>query len=193
MAVILPYAARVSTPALPYRGHAPVTWDTKSIADLKNTVDTHNHDGRYSPSALTYYLECNNGDGTNTLQTIPNATWRKLDVAGPVAANPGGGFNAGTDIYTIPGGGIYVCQALVRIKDGFAVACNLGIGWHTSEIDGYWFQWNKYVTGSGGRCALDYTRIAAHAFNDQYRLYCFQDSGSNMDLTAINLSVFRIG
>jgi hypothetical protein len=178
-------------PVLPYRGHAPVTWDTKTLAALMAALPS-----TYAPSALAYYLETNGGDGTNTWQTIGsgvNNPMTTLNVAGTVAANPGGGFNAGTDIYTIPGGGIYVCQALVRVKDGFSGNFNLGIGWHTSSIDGYWFQWNKYVTGSGGRCSFDYTRVASFAPNDPCRLYCFQDSGSNVDLTAVNLSVYRIG
>jgi len=186
----------------PIRGYAGITWDTRTLKALIDSLGgvgasapsaSHNHDGRYSPSALVNYLETNNGNGASIIQTINNATWTRLNVAGTVAANPGGGFDASSDIYTIPGGGVYVCQALVRVTDGFGTNCNLGIGWNTTEADGYWFQWNKYVTGSGGRCSLDYTRIASHALNAQYRLYAFQDSGFNMDITAINLSVFRIG
>ena len=45
----------------------------------------------------------------------------------------------------------------------------------------------------GGRLSVDYTRVASFAVNSQLRLYCFQDSGGNMALTAIGLSVWRIG
>jgi hypothetical protein len=186
----------------PYRGYAAPTWDTKTLASLIAALGgvgaaapaaSHNHAGAYPPSALVNYLETNNGDGTNTMQTIASGTpFKRLNVAGTVSANPGGGFDAGTDVYTIPGGGIYICQALVRIKDGTGGSFNFGIGWHTSEDDGYWFQWNKYFTGAGGRCSFDYTRVAAFGVGNQCRLYCFQDSGNPVDLTAVNLSVWRI-
>jgi len=186
----------------PYRGYAGPTWDTRTLASLIASLGGVGAapppalavaDARYAPSAQQYYLECNNGDGTNTLQTISNAVFTSLNIAGTVTANPGGGFNATTDIYTLPVNGIYACQALVRIKDGFGTNCNLGIGWHTSNIDGYWFQWNKFFTGAGGRCSFDYTRITSFSAGQQLRLYCFQDSGVNMDLTAVNLSCWRIG
>lgn len=199
MPVILPYAARVTTPPLPYRGHAPVTWDTRSLADhmADNTAHgggaTHNHDGRYSPSALTYYLETSNGDGTNTMQTINNATWTTVDVAGAVPSNPDGGFNATTDIYTLSGGGIYICTALLRVKDGFGGNFNMGIGIGTANADGAHVQWNKYFTGAGGRCAFNYMRAASFAPGNQLRLYCFQDSGGNVDLSRVALAIWRIG
>jgi hypothetical protein len=47
MPVILPYAARVSMPGpapvppLPYRGHAPVTWATRSLADHMADTTVH--------------------------------------------------------------------------------------------------------------------------------------------------------
>lgn len=187
----------------PIRGYAGITWDTRTLKALIDSLGGvgasapnagHNHAGTYPPSALVNYLETNNGNGSGIVQTITSGTpFKRLNVAGAVAANPGGGFDSGTDIYQVPGGGIYVCQALVRITDGFGTNCNFGMGWHTSEVDGYWFQWNKYVTGSGGRCSFDYTRVASFNVNDQCRLYCFQDSGFSMDITAINLSVWRIG
>lgn len=201
----------------PMRDYAPVTWDTQRISEVitelnalnttvaANTsaiagkvdsashVNQDGHPGIYQPSALQYYLETNNGNGASVVQTVPTATFRKLDVAGTVATNNGGGFSSSTDIYTVPAGGIYVAQALVRVTDGFGTATSVGIGWHTSEIDGYWFQWNKYVTGAGNRCSLDYTRIASWSAGNQLRLYMYQDSTFNMDITAINLSVWRIG
>lgn len=186
----------------PLRGYAAPTWDTRTLKALIDSLGgvgvaapaaAHNHDTRYAPSALAYYLETSNGNGASTIQTCTHQIWSKLNVAGTVANNPGGGFDAATDIYTVPAGGIYVAQALVRITDGFGTNCNVGIGWHTSEVDGYWFQWNKYVTGSGGRCSFDYTRVASFGVGNQLRLYLWQDSGSNMDITGINLSVWRIG
>lgn len=183
-----------------YRGHAPVTFDTVTAQAIIDEVNAHGTTlaaapTAYAPSASAYYLETNNGNGTGTVQTIANTTWTKLDVAGTVATNNGGGFNAGTDIYTIPVSGIYICQALVRIADSYPTNANLGIGFHTSEVDGYWFQWNKIMplnTG-GSRLSVDYTRVASYTAGWQSRLYCFQDSGSPMAITAINLSVWRIG
>lgn len=190
------------------RDYAPVTWDTQRTAEViteLNTLGTtvsgkldsshagsNGHAGIYTPSANQYYLETNNGNGSGVVQTISSNTWTRLNVAGTVANNNGGGFNSGSDIYTVPGGGIYVAQALVRITDGYGTACNVGIGFGTNEADGYWFQWNKYVLGSGGRCSFDYTRVASFNTSDQLRLYMYQD-GPTMDLTAINLSVWRIG
>lgn len=202
------YASRSVTLPDPIRGYAGITWDTRTLKSLIDAMGgagasapvagsyapaSHTHASLYPPSALQYYLETNNGNGASIVQTINSAVWTRLNVAGTVATNNGGGFSAASDIYTIPGGGIYVAQALVRVTDGFGTNCNLGIGWHTSESDGYWFQWNKYVTGSGGRCSLDYTRAATWNAGDQCRLYAFQDSGFNMDITALNLSVWRIG
>lgn len=187
----------------PIRGYSAIDFDTVSLKaaidalnSLKSTVDSHagsnGHAGIYSPSANQYYLETNNGNGAGVVQTISNLTWTRLNVAGTVANNNGGGFNSSTDIYTVPASGIYVAQALVRITDSYASYCNVGLGWHTTESDGYWFQWNKYVTGSGGRCSFDYTRVASFNSGDQLRLYILQD-GPTMDLTAINLSVWRVG
>jgi hypothetical protein len=186
----------MTLPASAYRGYSAPTWDTKTIQqvlDYLQTTTLPTLDTRYAPSALAYYLETNNGNGASTIQTISNVTFTSIDVAGTVAANPGGGFNATTDLYTLPAGGIYVCQALVRIADGFGTSTNVGLGVHTSNVDGYWFQWNKYVTGGGGRCSFDYTRVASFAAGNQLRLYMFQESGGNMAITACNLSIWRIG
>lgn len=181
----------------PIRDYAAVTWDTQRIAEVITELNAHagsnGHAGIYSPSALQYYLETSNGDGTNTMQTISNTTFTTVDVAGSVPSNPDGGFNSTTDIYTLSAGGIYVCTAMVRIKDGFATTCNFGVGIHTSNVDGAHFQWNKYFTGAGGRCAFSYLRSASFSAGNQLRLFVWQDSGGNMDLSRVALAIWRIG
>lgn len=184
----------------PQRDFAPVTHDTNRIGEViteLNALGTHpgtdGHSGIYSPSALQYYLETSNGDGTNLMQSLPNAVWTTIDVAGTVATNNGGGFNSTTDIYTLPAGGIYICTALLRVIDGFGTNCNLGIGIGTANADAAHVQWNKYVTGSGGRCAFSYLRAASFASGNQLRLYAFQDSGVSMTLTRVALAIWRIG
>lgn len=194
----------------PYRGFAAVTHDTNRIAEvitelnaLNTTVsgklstshaNSDGHPGIYSPSALAYYLEVANDGAGSSIQTIGTASWTTINVGGTVATNNGGGtWNSSSDEYTIPAGGVYVSQALVRVEDSVGASFNLGLGVHTSNVDGYWFQWNKYVTGGGGRCAFDYTRVCSFGVGNQVRLYCFQDSGSNKNLWAAQLAIYRIG
>jgi hypothetical protein len=191
MAVILPYAAGMSAPGLPYRGHAPVTWDTKTLAGIM--ADRALNPDRYAPSAKAYFCDVQNGDGIATITALNNVQWTTINVAGTVNANPGGGFDAATDYYTTPIAGIYFCQALVRLHEGFGTSTNVGIGIHTSNDDGYWFQWNKYVSGGGGRCSLDYTRIASFPQGAPLRLYAWQESGFTMNVTRASMQIFRIG
>lgn len=187
----------------PYRGHAQPTWDTRTLATLIALLggvggtppagSGHTHDSRYAPSAGAYFLDCENGDGIGTITALTNASWLTINVAGTVWSNPGGGFDSGTDYYTTPVAGVYLCQALVRVADGFGSSFNLGLGISTANADGPFFQWNKYVTGGGGRCAFDYTRIASFAANVPLRLYAFQDSGSTVNITRAALQIWRIG
>ena len=191
----------------PYRGHAQPSWDTRTLAALITALGGvggaapaaagHNHDSRYdpryAPSAGTYFCDVENGDGVGTITAIPNTAFTRINVAGSVWANPGGGWDSATDIYTCPVAGTYLCQALVRITDGFGTNCNVGLGIASAEGDGSWFQWNKYVTGSGGRCSFDYTRIMGCSAGQQLRLYGFQDSGVTMNITRAGMQIWRIG
>jgi hypothetical protein len=195
----------------PYRGYSQPTWDTvtlQSVIDavnaLKSSVDAHttalnNLPNLYALSPLQHWLDCDNGNGSATVQTLPNggATGTTLDVAGNVWANPGGGFNTSTDLYTTPVSGTWLCRAQMRIADGFGTNCNIALGINAgsnggNNIGGSWVMWNKYVTGSGGRCSLDTTRIFGAGAGDTIRAYAWQDSGTTMALTATALQIWHI-
>jgi hypothetical protein len=192
-------AAPMTLPTSAYRGYAGVSWDTvtvQKILDYLNTglapaMDARN-DGRYAVSPLRYYVDVENGDGTNVLNAVSNATWTRINAAGTVWANNGGGWDSGNDWYTIPANGTYFCQALVRLQDGIGTSFNFGLGIGLTEGDGSWFQWNKYFTGAGGRCAFDYTRIAGFTAGQQVRLYCFQDSGATQNVTRAAMQIWRM-
>jgi hypothetical protein len=199
-----PFTLPIVTLPDPFRGYAGPTWDTRTLASLIAALGGVGAapppalavaDARYAPSAKAHFMSVTNGTGAGTIQTLSNAVFTTMDIAGTVAVDTDGALNTTTDIYTVPATGTYYCQALVRVADSFAVNSNLGIGIHTSNIDGAWLQWNKIMplnTG-GGRLSCDYTRIAPFNGGDQLRLYCFQDSGGNMNITALSVQIWRIG
>lgn len=185
----------------PYRGHAAVTWDTKTLASLIAALGGVGAgappalsvaDARYARSPLAYFVDVENGDGTGTITTVNNATWTKINAAGTVWANNAGGWDSNTDLYTIPAGGTYYCQALVRLADGISQNFNMALGIGPNLADGAFVQWNKYFTGAGGRCAFDYTRIAGFSQGQTVQLYCFQDSGVTQNVTRASLQFWRM-
>jgi hypothetical protein len=185
----------VTLPSTAYRGHAAPTWDTKTIQQLIDYLQTTTLpvlDGRYARSPLAYFVDVENGDGLSTINAVSNAVWTRINAAGTVWANNGGGWDSSADLYTIPAGGTYYCQALVRLADGIAQNFNLALGIGPSLADGAFVQWNKYFTGAGGRCSFDYTRIAGFAAGQQVQLYCFHDSGVTQNVTRASLQFWRL-
>jgi hypothetical protein len=199
-----PFTLLIVTLPDPFRGYAAPSWDTRTLASLIAALGGVGvsappalavADNRYAPNAKAHFMSVTNGTGAGTIQTLSNAVFTTMDIAGTVTVDTDGALNTTTDIYTVPTTGTYLCQALVRVADGFTVNSNLGIGIHTSNVDGAWVQWNKIMplnTG-GGRLSCDYTRIAPFNSGDQLRLYCFQDSGGNMNITAMSVQIWRIG
>lgn len=189
----------------PIRDYAPVTWDTQRTAEvitelnaLNTTVGSHpgtdGHSGIYTPSANQYYIESQNGNGAGTVQTISTGgSATVLDLATAVTSN-GGGFNAGADTYTVPGGGIYVAHLHVRIADS-AAAGNIGLQFHDSSTFGHYTQWNQHsAAGTGGvRHSFQYMRVASWSTSTVLRAYMYQDSGGPMAVTMIFLAIWRIG
>ena len=176
-----------------YRGHAPVTFDTVTAQAIVDEVNAHTGNaGIHGAGAGAYFLDVDNGDGTGVVTALSNVSWQTINVGGTVRANPGGGWDSGTDIYTTPVAGVYFCQALVRMHEGFGTSTNVGIGIHTSNDDFSGFQWNKYTTGGGGRCSFDYTRIASFPAGAPLRLYAWQESGTVMNVTRASLQIFKV-
>jgi len=190
----------VTLPSTAYRGHAAPTWDTKTIQQMIDYLTSSfstpvldaRYDTRYARSPLSYWADVANGDGVGTITAANNATWTKINAAGTVFANNGGGWDSNTDTYTAPANGTYYCQALVRLADGISQSFNLGIGIGDTAADGAHVQWNKYFTGAGGRCSFDYTRICGLNAGQGVFLYCFHDSGVTQNITRAALQIWRI-
>jgi len=189
--------------------HGPITWDTrfaKLTADEVNAISNHVNNvlpTLYAPSAKTYFCDVNmaGSPAGATKQVIPNATFETLKLDTKVTDTTNS-FNTANWIYTVPASGVYFCQALIRPTDGqvskggFPDGTGVGVGIHTSNGDGTWFQWNKWMwmSGAGGnRLSWDYTRIAAFNQNDLLRLYMFSDLGGQFDITRASMQIWRIG
>lgn len=123
------------------------------------------------------------GNGTSTAQTISSGSFTTI-VLDTEAADVSSRFNPTTGIYTCAAAGLYDVTARVRVVDGNADGRNFGIGVHTSNADGAWFQWYRISTPSTGRWTAGYTRTAQFAANDQLRLYCYSDGGTTLINTA---------
>ena len=104
----------MTLPSTAYRGHAAPTWDTKTIQQMIDYLQTTTLpvlDNRYARSPLSYFCDVANGDGISTITSVSNATWTKINAAGTVNVNNGGGWDSTTDVYTAPASGTYYCQA----------------------------------------------------------------------------------
>lgn len=146
----------------------------------------------------TYVEVLADGGGGATKQVISNAVFTTLTLDTEIS-DANGLF--ASNLYTVPSDGVYFIQAMVRIIDSqFAKATwpdgtGIGLGVHTSNIDGPWFQWNKVnMNGVGGnRYSMDYTRIGSFVAGNQLRLYLFSDSGaSQFNTTTHAMQIFRL-
>ena len=173
----------------PVAGESPWTTAGDALIDQANLI-------------ANSYIEVSSDAGGATKQTVGNASMDTV-ILDTEASDVNGLFNNSTYIYTVPSTGVYFCQALIRLVDGQVAkatwpdGAGFGMGVHTSNIDGTWFQWNKlmWMSGTGGgRVSFDYTRIATFTAADQLRLYCFHDNGvgTNITLTRMALTIFRI-
>lgn len=99
------------------------------------------------------------------------------------ASDVGANFDPGTGLYTVPAAGIYTCGALVRLKDGSSALQNVGVGIHTSNNDGPWFQWflTRTENVNPTRLSFGYSRIAQFNAGDQLRLYVWCGSGATFE------------
>lgn len=185
----------------PYRGHAPVTWDTRTLASLIAALGGVGAAvSRFALSAVGTFADVSmSAGGGTTIQTLSNGTFTRLNLD-TKASDVSGLFNTSTHLYTVPTTGLYFSQALVRTRDNAwtnASGDNLGIGVRaTYETNaGPSFQWNKVLTtaAGGGRYSADFTRVAAYNANDTLELYAYQDSGASKDLYSAALQIYRVG
>lgn len=186
-----------------YYGHAAPTWDTVTGQRIIDATNAHiangaiHGGGAFAPDTTVHWLDVDNGNGTATIQTLSTggAAGQTLNVAGSVWSDTAGGFNASTDLYTAPQSGVYFCRAQMRVADSFSTACNIcfGISQGANDIGGSWVMWNKYTTGGGSRFSVDSTRIFGCPAGGTIRAYAWQDSGTNLAVTAAALQVWRIG
>lgn len=114
-----------------------------------------------------HFLDARRDSGTQTVSnsfttvTLPTVT---TDT----------GSNFASNLYTCPATGLYSIQARVRPADNTAYDHNLGVGVHTSGIDGPWFAWTALKTSSSAnRFTINYVRTGAFNAGDQLRLYTY--------------------
>lgn len=101
-----------------------------------------------------------------------------------VIENTGGGTWDSTNyLYTVPKSGLYMCLAGMRATDSAGTTSpnfSMGIGIHTSNIDGWWVHWAD--SGSTMRPGRQYTRVARFNSGDHLRLYAYYDAGSDFPI-----------
>lgn len=146
-----------------------------------------------SSSAATGFADVRlgTGDGTTTAQTISAGSFTTVGL-NTVITDSANRFSTSTGIYTCQAAGLYAVTARVRVVDGNADGRNVGVGVHTSNVDGAWFQWYRVATPSTGRWTAGYARTALFAAGDQLRLYCYSDGGSTLINTA-GLTITYLG
>lgn len=132
------------------------------------------------------------GDGTSTAQTVSAGSFTTV-VLNTELSDVSDRFNTSTGIYTCASPGLYTLSARVRVVDAAADGRNIGVGVHTSNADGAWFQWFKVATsGTGGRWTAGYTRTAVFAAADQLRLYVYSDGGT-LPINTAGMTVTYLG
>lgn len=133
-----------------------------------------------------------NGDGITTSQLVSAGTFTTVGLNTEIS-DVSDRFNTATGIYTCAAQGLYVINARVRVVDAAVDGRNIGLGVHTANSDGIWFQWFKVATsGTGGRWAAAYARTALFAAGDQLRLYMYSDGGQ-FPINAAGMTVTYLG
>lgn len=132
------------------------------------------------------------GDGVTVSQTVAAGSFTTVTLNAE-NSDTNDRFNPTTYLYTCASSGLYTINARIRVVDTQADGRNVGIGVHTSNVDGAWFQWFKVSTaGTGGRWTAGYTRTAIFTAGSQLRLYCYSDSGT-FPINTAGMTVVYLG
>jgi hypothetical protein len=95
--------------------------------------------------------------------------------------------------YVVPATGTYLILARVRPTDNTPSGRDLGMGVHSSNSDGAWFQWQPVAaTTTGGRFTENYQRLDPFTAGDRLRLYVYWDGTSPTGITAASLQIIRV-
>lgn len=94
---------------------------------------------------------------------------------GQVVADTHNAFSTANGIYTIPQDGTYDILVTFRISDGDITGKSYGVGAHTSNIDGTWFDWK---VGNPNRQGAQYRRVSPFVKGDPLRSFYYMDAVS---------------
>lgn len=91
--------------------------------------------------------------------------------------------------YVVPATGTYLILARFRIPDNWG-GFTLGMGVHTSNDDGAWFQWQG--KGETSRYTENYQRLDPFNAGERLRLFVYQDTASQMTINGAALQIIRV-
>lgn len=104
----------------------------------------------------------------------------------------GGNYDPATYFYTVPTTGIYEITGTLRVPDSVGANKQMGVGVHTSNVDGPWFLW--YAVGGATRQTWPYIRRARFTAGEQLRMYAYSDSaGMSIQAASMQISLVATG
>lgn len=107
-------------------------------------------------------------------------------------SDPGNNYSTVTSYYVVPTTGLYLCLARLRTAE-VAGSTQFGMGVHTSNADGAWFQWQTVPSG-GARYTANYQRLAYFTAGDSLRLFVYVVSGAaTQTFQAGAMNILRVG
>ena len=114
-----------------------------------------------------------------------------------VVEDTAGGWDTGTNKYTVPVTGTYLIITKWRLTDNITPGISYGLGVNTSAVDGPWFEWfvtvAAPVSGNGRQGALN-TRIVHLNAGDQIFMYGYADNSGDITYIegALDLSLVSV-
>ncbi len=165
----------MTIPSMPARGEDWLPWGTA----IDTTVEDLNLLSTESFNSFLDIAEPVSGSGNDAsdVQSLGNS-FAKLRFSTVIAGNAAL-FDNANDEYIVPSSGLYLVTARVRLIDTFPNGMGMGIGIHTSPIDGPWFAWCHLSTGSGvARQTVSYSRIMSCTAAQRLQVYTYLDTPS---------------
>lgn len=105
-----------------------------------------------------------------------------------VIADTNSGWNASTNIYTVPQYGTYDALLKFRISDGNRAGKSYGLGVDTANQDSAAFSWFQ---GAPNRQGAEYRRVSVFPQGAQIRAFYYMD-GVGAGYTTADLVIFRV-